>query len=124
MKKVRVEDLADCPCNKSDQRETARKDHPLLIPLMHHDRLQVIIEQGFQITYDPPGDASCQFSAFVLARFGIFKSAETLRQEVVKYLREHDRLSDGYLIELFIGMPWGQYVNEIDRDEIYGDEIT
>ena len=127
MKKVRVEDLADSPKeDKSNPKKVRAKPHPLLIPLTHADRLQSLTDQGYDVIYDPPGDGNCQFSAlaFVLPYANIYRSAQTLRNDVIKYLREHDRLPDGYPMELFMDMSWNQYINEMSTDGTYGDEIT
>ena len=68
------------------------------------DRLQRLTDQGCDVVYDPPGDGNFQFSAlaFVLPYANICKSAQTLRNDVIKYLREHGRLPDGYPMELFM----------------------
>ena len=83
-------------------------------------------DQGYEVLYDPQGDGNCQFSsvAFALRDLHIFRSAETLRNEVVSYLNSHDYSSDGIPLELFAGIPWSQYITEIARVWKYGDEIT
>jgi len=63
--------------------------------------------QGFKVTYNPPGNGNCQFAAvaYHLQNIGILRSPETLRDEVCKYLDEHDSAPDGMPLELFVGMP-------------------
>lgn len=125
MKNIRVEDLADCPSTPSPKRPRERNNH-LMIELTHDDRLHTITAQGYEIIHDPPGDGNCQFSAiaFALTSFGIYRSAETLRVEVIEYLRQHSTLPDGYPIGRFLDVPWEQYVDGMSRDGAYGDEIT
>ena len=121
-KRVRIENLADCP----DKTQSKKSVHPLLIPITHDECLQSMTDQGYEVLYDPPGDGNCQFSsvAFALRDLHIFRSAETLRNEVVSYLNSHDYSSDGIPLELFAGIPWSQYLTEMARSETYGDEIT
>lgn len=109
MKNVRVEDLADCPQTEKSVKSPGKakpsaKRHPLLIPYTHDDRLQSLMDQGYDVIYDPPGDGNCQFSAlaYVLHYANIYRSAKTLREDVIRYLRENNQLPDGYPIELFI----------------------
>ena len=44
-------------------------------------------EAHFLISYDPPGDGNCQFSVICesLRSFGIDRSDETAREEIVEY---------------------------------------
>lgn len=50
------------------------------------DYQKVIEEQGFDIQYNLPGDGSCQFAALAhqLSALGIFRSAETMHEEMVR----------------------------------------
>ena len=118
---------ADCTLNQS-------KKHPrlavlrkkLLIPLTHDDRITSFTDQEYQILYDPPGDGNCQLSAlvFALRNMGIYRSSITLREDVINYFEENDLTDDGSPLELFAGMPWCQYLEEMAKDGTYGDEIT
>ena len=45
-------------------------------------------EQGFQVTFDPPGDGNCQFRA-QLDQLCIQRSTSKVREEIVKYLEEN-----------------------------------
>ena len=53
----------------------------------------------------------------------IFRSAETLRSDVVNDLRDIEKMN-GVPIELFAGVPVEQYSYEISSEVTYGDEIT
>ena len=93
IKRVKIENLADCP----DKTQSKKSIHVLLIPITHDERLKSITDQRYEVLYDPPGDDNCQFSsvAFALRDLHIFRSAETLRNEVASYLNTHDYSSDG-----------------------------
>lgn len=58
------------------------------IAMTPEDLHQQFSEQGYDVTYNPPGDGNCQFSALahLLQTIGIFHSAESLRREIVRYL--------------------------------------
>ena len=49
---------------------------------------------------------------------------ETLRDEVCKYLEEHDSVPDGMPLELFIGMSWSEYLQQMITDGTYGNQLT
>ena len=68
--------------------------------------------------YDPPGDGNCQFSVLALAlgHFGIFRSAHTLRNDVIRYLRVNDKISDGLRVKDFLLMGWEEYITLMSRD--------
>ena len=74
MKKVIIEDLADCPLEKH------WKSHPLLIPINHEERLRSKTEQGYKVLYDPPAEGNCQF--FVVAN--AMGSPEIFRSTVAR----------------------------------------
>ena len=69
---------------------------------------------------------NCQFSAVVYAlrNLEIFRSAVTLREEVINYLSSNNISADGFYMKLFAGIPWSQYIAEIQIIGTYGDEIT
>ena len=130
IKLVRLEDLAHSvkPLHTSNLKAKLKnkEPHPLFIQSTHNDRLQSITDRGSDLIFDPPGDGNCQFSAlaFALSQVNIYRSAETLRSDVITYLREHDQLPDGYPIQKFlVDMSWEEYLN-MSTDGIYGDEIT
>ena len=47
-----------------------------------------------------------------------------LRNQVVEYLQNHWTNEEGQPYELFVGIPWSEYLNETLSDETYGDLIT
>ena len=120
IKKVRIENLADCLCEKHSP------SHPLLTPITREEQLRSITEQGYEVLFDPPVDGNCQFSmdAYPLRNLGIFRSTVTLGNDVINYLNTNDISPDGFLLELFAGILWCQYLNEMKRNGTYGEEIT
>ena len=61
-----------------------------MIPLTLSDRIESLHNQGYTIIeYNPLGN--CQFSAlcFLLQRVGVHRSPQSLREEIVRYLREN-----------------------------------
>ena len=81
---------------------------------------------GLFLLYNPPGNGNCQFEAlcFWLSHLGIFRSAETIREEVVQYLEDHPNNAEGIPLELFAAMPWSQYLREMLTDGTYGEQLT
>ena len=59
------------------------------------------MKQGY-VVYDPPGDGNCQFSAlcFALRNIGSHRSPETLRREIVQYLKSND-MANGIPLAFF-----------------------
>ena len=62
------------------------------------DYVEAIEDQGYKIAYNPPGDGNCQFSALShqLQKLGIFRSAETMREEIVDYLESNPYDNEGF----------------------------
>ena len=79
----------------------------------------MIEDQGYELIFDPPGDGSCQFSALAcfLRASGYQVRSSILRNQVVKYLSNHWTNEEGQPYELFVGIPWGEYFNEMLSDE-------
>ncbi len=74
-----------------------------LIPMEHVDYARIIEDQGFDIVYNPLGDGNCQFAALAdqLSALGVFRSEETLRNEIIGYLQENQLHNEGFpLLEL------------------------
>ena len=55
-------------------------------------------DQGFKLVYNPLGDGNCQFAALShqAKRLGILRSPETMRKEIVEYLKSNPYDSDGF----------------------------
>ena len=81
---------------------------------------------GLSLLCNPPGNGNCQFEALCLwlSHFGIFRSAETIREKVVQYLEDHPNNAEAIPLELFAAMPWSQYMREMLTDDTYGDQLT
>ena len=85
-----------------------------------------LLNQGLAVRFDPPKDGNCQFSALCnqLTQIGIFRSPKTLREELVEYLQTHPDGADGFPLELFVGLPWDEYLKSMACDGTYGDHLT
>ena len=60
---------------------------------------------------------------FALINIGLHRSPETLRREVVQYHNSND-MANGIPLAFFTGIPWEQYLQEMQKDGTYDDEIT
>ena len=80
----------------------------------------------YEIIFDPSGDRICQFSAiaYFLCSFCFECSANQLHEEVADYLNTHRKNEEGQPYQLFAGIPWSSYLNEIRLNGTYGDHIT
>ena len=118
---ISVEDIADLQQKHSDKGRLFRK--MFLVPLSNEQKL---IRQGFDITFNPPLDGNCQFSAIVyhLQSIGIYRSAGTLRHEVVSYLINNLAFGGTNFIPDFLDMGWEDYLREMQSDGTFSDEIT
>ena len=86
-----------------------------MIPLTKEDRLAAFFEQGHSVSFDPPGDGNCQFHAIAhaLSRYGIYRSTQSLRADIVRHLENNPNDRDGMPLELFMGMPFSDYVGQM-----------
>ena len=107
-----------------ERREYARRH--FLIPLKQSDRIDMLKNQGYEIIFDPSGDGSCQFSAtaYFFCSSGFDCSANQLREEVFDYLKAHRKNEEGQHNELFAGIPWSSYLNEMRLNGTFGDHVT
>ena len=111
-------------CNRNKRKHRQK----YLIP-MENDRELLssrLLNQGLAVRFDPPKDCNCQFSALCnpLTQIGIFRSAKTLREELGEYLQTHPDGADGFPLELFVGLPWDEYLESMACDRTYGDHLT
>ena len=62
------------------------------------DYAKAFEDQGFKLVHNPPGDGNCQFAALShqVRRLGILRSPETMRKEIVMYLKSNPYESDGF----------------------------
>ena len=47
-----------------------------------------------------------------------------MQREIVRYLTENPNNQDGFPFELFVGMPWSQYLTSMAQNGTYRDQIT
>ena len=88
--------------------------------------MAAFFEQGYSVSFDPPGDGNYQFHAIAhaLSRNGIYRSAQSLRADIVRHLENNSNDRDGIPLEFFMGLPFSDYVGQISRDGTYGDQLT
>ena len=88
---------------------------------------KIIEDQGFVITYNPPGNGGCQFAAFahMLSGLGILRSPETLRAEIVENLESNALDHDGFPpLELVPEYEtWGDYLLHMMQNQTFGDQL-
>ena len=74
----------------------------------------------FLISYDPPGDGNCQFSVIceTLINIGLYQSVETLREQTVKYLKDHLHMQN------FIMDAWPTYLQNMAKNGTFDDHLT
>ena len=96
-----------------------------MIPLTKEDRLASFFEQGYSVSLDPPGDENCQFHTIAhgLSRYGIYRSTQSLRTNIVRHLENNPNHCDGKPLELFMGMPFSVYVGQMPRNCTYDDQL-
>ena len=97
-----------------------------MIPLTKEDLLAAFFEQGYSVSFDPPGDGNCQFHAIAhaLNRYGIYRSTQSLRADIVRHLENNPNDRDGMPLELFMGMSFSDYLGQMARDGTYDDQLT
>lgn len=101
--------------------------HPLLMQYSHSDRLEDFISMQLRVRFDPDPDGNCQFAAMAdqLATLGIFRSPETLRDEIVRDLRAHPFTENGTPLSSFVDEnDWDVYLDRMTQNGEYGDHIT
>ena len=78
------------------------------------------------MTFDPLGGGNCQFGtiAHQLDRLGIHRSASKVREEIVKNLEENQNDQRGMPLEMFLGISFSQFLQEMVTGGTYGNELT
>ena len=107
-----------------ERRKNARSK--FYIPMTVEDVYEEFTSQGYNVVFNPDGNGDCQFSAIAhhLASIGIFRSERTIREEICQYLEQNPSDTDGFPLELFVGVPWSQYLASMVLNGTYGDQLT
>ena len=77
------------------------------------------------MTFNPSKDGNFQFSAIAhtlthtLSEYGTFCSPNTLKYEVVEYLRNNPHNAQGFPLDVF---KWNVYLQEMSHCGIYEDQ--
>ena len=98
----------------------------VLLHMTVDDRIHLLTEQGCSMTFNASKDGNCQFStlADALSEYVIFCFPTTLRNEVVKYLRNNPHNAEGFPLDVFLTQPWEDYMQERSHHGTTGDQIT
>ena len=98
------------------------------MPIRRYDYAKAIEDQGFKLLYNPPGGGNCQFTALLhqAKRMGTLRSPETMRKEIVEYLKSNPFDSNGFPFWSIWQMirSLADYITHMARDGTYGDQIT
>ena len=145
---ISVEDISETVEKENCKRQEARKelsskytsakkqqlpcDRPknarskFYIPMTVEDVYEEFTSQGYNVVFNPDGNGDCQFSAIAhhLASIGIFRSERTIQEEISQYLEQNPSETDGFPLELFVGVPWSQYLASMALNGTYGDQLT
>ena len=83
---------------KEQKAKKAAHREKYYFPMTPEDLDQSFSDQGYHITYNPPEEGNCQFSALanLLQTIDILRSEESLRREIVRYLSENPNNQDGF----------------------------
>ena len=104
-----------------EQTHTTDSRKQYLIPLRSDD-VGLFQDSGFQVRLNPVGDGNCQFGAFsdqLREVLGIEHSAQSLRREVVKYLRQiNNRIAP------FVEGNINTYLQGMAEESTFGDHLT
>ena len=78
------------------------------------------------MSYDPQPDGNCQFDAAAeqLRLYGIHRSMQTLRAEVVSFLQSDSHAELVRHFQSFVTGSWREYVMNMGRDGTFEDHIT
>ena len=126
-KRVRArQQTSSSAMKKQEKAKKAAHREKYYIPMTHKELDEPFGDQGYDVVFNPPGDGNCQFSALahLFQTVGVFRSEESLRREIVRYLTENPNTQDEFPIELFAGIPWPQYLASMAQNGTYGDHIT
>ena len=118
---ISVKKIAYLQQKQSDKRRLLRK--VFLVPLSNEQKL---IRHRFDVAFNPSPDGNCQFSAIAynLQTVEIYRSAETVRHEVVSHLINNPAFGGTNVIPDFFEMGWEDYLREMQSDGTFGVKIT
>ena len=105
----------------------AKHQNKYYIPFTSSDVRDSFRESGFIVRLDPTPNGNCQFEAIAdqLHDYGIYRSAATLRQDIVRDLRINPSILGGTPLSAFVeNNDFDHYISQMERDGTYGDHIT
>ena len=83
-------------------------------------------EQECYISFDPLCDGNCQFNSIrrILREFGFQGSLKALRAKIVSYLEANINDPNGTTLDVYLDVPFSNYLNRVSTHETFGDQIT
>ena len=59
--------------------------------------------------------------SYFLQKIGVYRSANTIRREIVQHLSENSNNSEGQPVEYFAGLPWSRYLHNMAQSRMHCD---
>ena len=83
-------------------------------------------EQECYIPFDPLCDGNYQFNSIrrILREFGFQGSPKVLRAKIVSYLEANINDPNGTTLDVYMDVPFSNYLNRVSTHETFGDQIT
>ena len=83
-------------------------------------------EQECYIPFDPLCDGNYQFNSIrrILREFGFQGSPKALRAKIVSYLEANINDPNGTTLDVYMDVPFSNYLNRVSTHETFGDQIT
>jgi len=117
----------DMPVKTSQHQPSKKSQHGnrYRISMTREDYLATLTApSGIEaINFNPPGDGNCQFAAvaYQLQNFGIYRSARTLRDEVVSFMVQN---KSTYKDKFVCCTDWSTYMKDMRCDGTFGNHVT
>lgn len=112
------------PCSRVSNQKSNQKN--FWIPYTYEDLLESLSSSNFCIQLDPQLNGDCQFAALTdqLMNIGIFRSATSLRPEIVRDLQSNPQTTHGTPLANYVEGSWDAYLQSMGQQGTYGDHIT
>ena len=124
-----VANITSLTSYEEKRRRTIRQRHrdTYYLPVGSTGEMDWLDNHDFSVRYNPEPNENCQFEAIAdqLSRFGILRSAHTLRAEIVRDIGRCPYLRDGSSLTNFLNNEdLISYLRAMIQDGTHGDHIT